>query len=292
MSTSLSTRTGILSDVGLVLVRAGAMGAASLLVYDYFCTLDQEIELIWSSPFGLASMIFFANRYLPFIDSALSVNINFNATLSAEECLVQARATAWLMFIGIALSEIILMLRTYAIWGRQRSMLLFLIILTVVFIIPGIIFTELALNSLQFVVFEGCRLSTANDIIYLAFCLLTAYESILAALITIQAYKHLRQTRSPWVTKLYKDGIIFYFSLLVLSCANIISALITPELGPWLEGPQRVVHSALCNRVLFLIFQGNSATMPRVHPRDAETTTEGRGLPMATLTEITDMVDM
>lgn len=34
MSTSLSTRTGILSDVGLVLVRAGAMGAASLLVRD------------------------------------------------------------------------------------------------------------------------------------------------------------------------------------------------------------------------------------------------------------------
>ncbi|KAJ3868697.1 hypothetical protein EV359DRAFT_60480 [Lentinula novae-zelandiae] len=63
MSTSLSTRTGILSDVGLVLVHAGAMGAASLLV-----------ELIWSSPFGLASMIFFANRYLPFVESALSVN--------------------------------------------------------------------------------------------------------------------------------------------------------------------------------------------------------------------------
>ncbi|KAJ3919818.1 hypothetical protein F5877DRAFT_66273 [Lentinula edodes] len=165
MSTSLSTRTGILSDVGLVLVRAGAMGAASLL-----------IELIWSSPFGLASMIFFANRYLPFIDSALSVNR--------------------LMFI--------------------------------VFIIPGIIFTELALNSLQ----------------------------LLAALITIQAYKHLRQTRSPWVTKLYKD------------------VLYRKELGPWLEGPQRVVHSALCNRFLFLIFQGNSATMPGVHLRDAETTTE------------------
>ncbi|KAJ3930871.1 MAG: hypothetical protein NXY57DRAFT_1010136 [Lentinula lateritia] len=197
------------------------------------------------------------------------------------------------MFIGIALSEIILMLRTYAVWGRKRSMLLFLIVLTVaVFIIPTIVFTALAVNSLQFAVFQGCHLTAANDIIYLAFCLLTAYESILAALVTVQAYKHLRQTRSPWVTKLYKDGFIFYFSLLVLSCANIISALIAPELGPWLEGPQRVVHSVLCNRVLFLIFQGNSTTIPGVHPRDAETTTEGRRLPIATLTEIIDMVDM
>ncbi|KAJ3893933.1 hypothetical protein GG344DRAFT_63359 [Lentinula edodes] len=208
MSTSLSTRTGILSDVGLVLVRAGAMGAASLL-----------IELIWSSPFGLASMIFFANRYLPFIDSALSVNINFNATLSAEECLVQARATACRLYRNVK----------DCFKDSNPNFHDYIGLMFIVFIIPGIIFTELALNSLQFVVFEGCRLSTANDIIYLAFCLLTAYESILAALITIQAYKHLRQTRSPWVTKLYKDGIIFYFSLLVLSCANIISALITPE---------------------------------------------------------------
>ncbi|KAH7869580.1 uncharacterized protein C8R40DRAFT_1216195 [Lentinula edodes] len=148
--------------------------------------------------------------------------------LMSQECLVQARAAACrlyrnvkhcfkdsnsnfhnyigLMFIGIALSErksnsaftqlncsefvltiVIVMLRTYAVWGRKRSMLLFLIVLTVVvFIVPTIVFTELAVNSLQ----------------------------LLAALITIQAYKHLRQTRSPWVTKLYKDGIIFYFSLL------------------------------------------------------------------------------
>ncbi|KAJ3881347.1 hypothetical protein F5051DRAFT_425871 [Lentinula edodes] len=216
MSTSLSTRTGILSDVGLVLVRAGAMGAASLL-----------IELIWSSPFGLASMIFFANRYLPFIDSALSVNINFNATLSAEECLVQARATACRLYRNVK----------DCFKDSNPNFHDYIGLMFIVFIIPGIIFTELALNSLQ----------------------------LLAALITIQAYKHLRQTRSPWVTKLYKDGIIFYFSLLVLYLK---------ELGPWLEGPQRVVHSALCNRFLFLIFQGNSATMPGVHLRDAETTTE------------------
>ncbi|KAJ3897408.1 hypothetical protein F5879DRAFT_983058 [Lentinula edodes] len=144
------------------------------------------------------------------------------------------------------LTIVIVMLRTYAVWGRKRSMLLFLIVLTVVFIVPTIVFTELAVNSLQ-----CCHLTAANDIIYLAYCLLTAYESILAALITIQAYKHLRQTRSPWVTKLYKDGIIFYFSLLgssgfwgVLSCANIISALIAPDRGSKDLNASYILHFA------------------------------------------------
>ncbi|KAJ4475735.1 hypothetical protein J3R30DRAFT_3502298 [Lentinula aciculospora] len=226
--------------------------------------------------------MFFANRYLPFFDRVISVNYNFNANISAEQCLIQAQAVSWLMFIGIALSELILMLRTYAVWERKRPMLILLVILTVILIVPAIVFTELEVSSLQFTSLRGCRMTTASNVIFLAFCLLTAYESVLAILIAIQAYKHLRQTRSPWVTKLYKDGILFYFYLLALSCANILSSLLAPALGPWLEAPQRVVHSVLCTRVLFLIFQGNSSTSG-LHSRDVET---------ASLTEILESEDM
>ncbi|KAH7869582.1 uncharacterized protein C8R40DRAFT_726222 [Lentinula edodes] len=194
MSKLLSTSTVPLSDLGRVLVRAGALGSITLLVYDYFCTLYQEIELVWRSPFSLASMMFFH-----FCRSTL------------HSCLFQAQAISWLMFIGIVISELILTLRTYA-----------------VFLVPAIVFTELAVSSLRFISHGGCRMTSASNIIFLAFCLLTIYESILAILIAIQACKHLRQTRSPWVTKLYKDGIMFYVYLLVLSCANIVSCLLAP----------------------------------------------------------------
>ncbi|KAJ3907206.1 hypothetical protein F5879DRAFT_570299 [Lentinula edodes] len=269
MSKLLSTSTVPLSDLGRVLVRAGALGSITLLVYDYFCTLYQEIELVWRSPFSLASMMFFVNRYLPFFDRIVSVNFNFNASISAEQCLFQAQAISWLMFIGIVISELILTLRTYA-----------------VFLVPAIVFTELAVSSLRFISHGGCRMTSASNIIFLAFCLLTIYESILAILIAIQACKHLRQTRSPWVTKLYKDGIMFYVYLLVLSCANIVSCLLAPALGPWLQAPQRVVHSVLCTRVLFLIFQRN---FPSTR---ATMVSEEQELPVVTLTEILELEDM
>ncbi|KAJ4463351.1 hypothetical protein C8J55DRAFT_610418 [Lentinula edodes] len=286
MSKLLSTSTVPLSELGRVLVRAGALGSITLLVYDYFCTLYQEIELVWRSPFSLASMMFFVNRYLPFFDRIVSVNFNFNASISAEQCLFQAQAISWLMFIGIVISELILTLRTYAVWERKRSILITLIILTVVFLVPAIVFTELAVSSLRFISHGGCRMTSASNIIFLAFCLLTMYETILAILIAIQACKHLRQTRSRWVTKLYKDGIMFYVYLLVLSCANIVSCLLAPALGPWLQAPQRVVHSVLCTRVLFLIFQRN---FPSTR---ATMVSEEQELPVVTLTEILELEDM
>ncbi|KAJ3733950.1 hypothetical protein DFJ43DRAFT_173060 [Lentinula guzmanii] len=307
MPTSISTSTGYLSDFGVVLVRTGAAVSATLLVYDYICTLDQEIELLWSSPFGLASMIFIVNRYLPFFDTFLSINMNFNSNISAEQCAIQTRAVSCrrhkmsfylkklefsyhfvgLMFVGISHSELILMLRTYALWGRKRSILVLLILLTMGFLIPAIVLTKMEVVSEHFVALHGCRITATRNIIFIAFCLLTAYETLLAVLTAVPACQHLPQTRSPWVTKLYKDGIVFYFYLLVLSCTNIVSYRIAPAFGPWLEAPQRVILSVFCSRVLFLIFQGSCSTHG-ARPRDIETASE---LPVVTLTEILEMED-
>ncbi|KAJ3981234.1 hypothetical protein F5890DRAFT_570546 [Lentinula detonsa] len=288
MPTSISTSTGYLSDFGVVLVRTGAAVSATLLVYDYICTLDQEIELLSSSPFGLASIMFLVNRYLPFFDTFLSINMNFNSNISAEHCAIQTRAVSWLMLVGISHSELILMLRTYALWGRKRSILVLLILLTMGFLIPAIVLTKLEVVSEHFVALHGCRITATRNIIFIAFCLLTAYETLLAVLTAIPACQHLPQTRSPWVTKLYKDGIVFYLYLLVLSCANIVSYRIAPAFGPWLEAPQRVILSVFCSRVLFLIFQGSCASTHGARPGDIETASE---LPVVTLTEILEMED-
>ncbi|KAJ3976602.1 hypothetical protein EV361DRAFT_268474 [Lentinula raphanica] len=280
----ISTSAGYLSDIGIQLLRSGTVTGATVLVYDYFCTLEQEVELIWSNPFGLASIMFLVNRYAPFVDTFLSVNMSFNPAITAEQCAIQTRAVSWLMTIGIVHSELILMLRTYALWGRRRSILILLTFLAVGFLIPAIILTKLEVSSEHFIAFHGCHISTAKNIIFLAFCLLTVYETLLSILTAVQACKHLRQTRSPWVTKLYKDGLVYYFYLLVLSCTNIVFYRLAPAFGPWLATLQRIMYSVFCNRVLFLIIQGNSGSAYGVgRRRDIET---GSELPVVTLTEI------
>ncbi|KAJ3758747.1 hypothetical protein EV360DRAFT_70055 [Lentinula raphanica] len=116
----ISTSAGYLSDIGIQLLRSGTVTGATVLV-----------ELIWSNPFGLASIMFLVNRYAPFVDTFLSVNMSFNPAITAEQCAIQTRAVSWLMTIGIVHSELILMLRTYALWGRRRSILILLTFLAV-----------------------------------------------------------------------------------------------------------------------------------------------------------------
>ncbi|KAJ3893932.1 hypothetical protein GG344DRAFT_63358 [Lentinula edodes] len=270
MSKLLSTSTVPLSELGRVLVRAGALGSITLL-----------IELVWRSPFSLASMMFFVNRYLPFFDRIVSVNsflpkysalTYVQSILSSNPGLDSSSAYFKLkQSLGIVISELILTLRTYAVWERKRSILITLIILTVVFLVPAIVFTELASTVISH---GGCRMTSASNIIFLAFCLLTIYESILAILIAIQACKHLRQTRSPWVTKLYKDGerhIYIRDHVLCLSSRTIMREyrLMSVSAGIRAVAPSRN-------------FPSTRATM----------VSEEQELPVVTLTEILELEDM
>jgi hypothetical protein len=96
---SLFQREMTAALAGMTLVRIGLLASGTVLVYDYFLTLDQEIALIWSNPLSPPSFMFFLNRYLPFLDTFINISANFSTSLSPQQCLVQAHAVIWLMFI-------------------------------------------------------------------------------------------------------------------------------------------------------------------------------------------------
>ncbi|KAJ6590409.1 hypothetical protein DFH09DRAFT_1139316 [Mycena vulgaris] len=80
----------------------------TILVYDWMCTLDQEVSY---------------------------------------KCLPRYKLVSWLTVFGVHLSEVILMLRTYAIWERRRGVLVFLILLFLGTAIPAAVFWQIELYS-------------------------------------------------------------------------------------------------------------------------------------------------
>ncbi|EKM82036.1 hypothetical protein AGABI1DRAFT_126386 [Agaricus bisporus var. burnettii JB137-S8] len=53
------------------------VACATLLVYDHLCTFDQEVALVWSSnPLQRGSIFFIVNRYLPYVDTLMSLNLH------------------------------------------------------------------------------------------------------------------------------------------------------------------------------------------------------------------------
>ncbi|EPQ53184.1 hypothetical protein GLOTRDRAFT_131464 [Gloeophyllum trabeum ATCC 11539] len=267
----------------------------TILVYDYLCTLDDEVEYVWKSRQTLGTVLFFLNRYTPFIDTFVSLNL-LTARHSREECERNFKVVLWLITLGTLISESILCLRTYALWERRRSIGMTLAIVYGLIFSAGVGVVSLEADSL---VYEdppepgvaGCFLRHASAIVFIDYVLVLVAETIMAILTVIKAVQHLRHTRSPMVVTLYRDGILFYFMLLGKSpsrsfppasltprSAITIVNVIIPVAGPpaltnWLATPQRVMHSILCTRVLLFILKSPShqRTPPPSQPTTAST---------------------
>jgi len=234
------------------LVQCTLVACGTLLVYDLLCTLDQEVAYVWNSPWTLGTALFFLNRYLPFIDTFLSLKLKLSMS-SPETCQRQFTVVTWLIASGIIISEFILVLRTALAF------------------IPAIIVTDIELKSLKYVPsdFPGCRLSAASSIIIISYILLALSETTVAVLTGIAAYRYLRHSQSRWVTQLYREGLLFYVYLLSISIANVLVPIFAPRIfANWLATPQRVMHSVLCNRVLLVILKqrSSSALTNRLRP--------------------------
>ncbi|ESK85359.1 hypothetical protein Moror_5961 [Moniliophthora roreri MCA 2997] len=228
-----------------------------LLLYDYLLTFDLEANYVWTHPLTFRSAIFFLNRYTPFVDTFLSLS-SLSAFLTAEECELRQKFVSIFMFIGIGISEGILMLRVYALWGCRRWVLVLFLCMGIGEIIyVALIVWKYIVSMRLHVTPEGCAsYGPVNGLLYMgSFILLAFSETVLAILSVIKGYRDLRNTRERWVVELYKDGLLYYLYLLVISVFNIFSPWIQPAWGPFLLVPQRVLHSIFCNRVLFFLFK-------------------------------------
>ncbi|KAG1793730.1 hypothetical protein EV424DRAFT_717587 [Suillus variegatus] len=56
----------------------------TLLVYDLLTTFGEEVEYFWSGPWSLSRVLFFLNRYLPFV-AMIPTNVAlFGARIPAQ----------------------------------------------------------------------------------------------------------------------------------------------------------------------------------------------------------------
>jgi hypothetical protein len=266
---------------------ASTLFSQTLLVYDYFCTLDREIELIWSKPLSFpGSLLFLINRYLPVGDIIimnLLYEINYR-TYSSEQCRAHIRLTGWLMFTGMLVSEVILTIRTAALWNIQKVTVFLLVgCMFALFTVPAILFMHIEMNSLEFTPpgsFEPCSIVGSKNTVFIVFGILALYEFVIALFTAIKAYQHVRSTRSRWVIQLYGEGLSFYVYMLALSIINAVVSqrMSILEIGLTLQIFQRVFHSILCNRVLFVIFRGPTSTGERTENPTFTSLDDGRQL--------------
>ncbi|KDR72804.1 hypothetical protein GALMADRAFT_158479 [Galerina marginata CBS 339.88] len=252
--------------------RAGLLiwlASYSLVIYDYICTIEQEVKYIWSCPWTMGLAFFYLNRYLPFLEVILFSQLAFNSSVTLRECRVIIPLHIWLTTIGLTISQTIMILRTYAIWGRRR--LIFWILAPMAAASFSFVLALTGWKTFHpvgtFVVPTGsqqvqCQLSAAAYNKQSSIGLLVAYllaliaEAVITILTAIKAREHVQKASPTWVIRLYRDGFLYCACLLTISAINAILPLVAPSSLKIIFFPlQRTLHSIFCNRVIFLILQ-------------------------------------
>jgi len=237
------------------------VASSAMFIWDYVLTFRMEVDLVWKSKWNFMKGLYLLQRYMPFIDTVcLVLYRQTGENLTKTGCRNVTLVCAGLMFIGLALSEMILTLRTWAVWNRDQRLTIILPILYVLFWGSGFIIRGISLSRTKFgdplyLGIKGCFLRDINRGMAFLWVQLIVWNALLLTLMLIPAVEAYRDGGSPILTKsVHRDGVIYYLYLFLFSTINIVIIETLPhEYHHLLASVTRVLHSMLTSRVLLHI---------------------------------------
>ncbi|KAJ3834244.1 hypothetical protein F5878DRAFT_630999 [Lentinula raphanica] len=252
------------------LISSFLVSSAVVFLYDWIDMLPEEIEFVWTSnllrPFNVLYMI---QRYMPFIDTiGILFVVSFEQPLDAGVCQVLYNISGWMYVIGIALTEVILTMRTWALWGKGSKLSITLPIFFTCCFVPIFYVFNLFLQTQTFEPSPfpndlGCIFLGGKPTLFVCWIILLAYEAVILALMLMCYYQSGR-----WFAlsrTVYKEGFTFYIITFLWSIINITVILLLPhDLENLLSSYQRIMHNVLTSRaVLHMRKQSTKSTLAK-----------------------------
>ncbi|PAV19462.1 hypothetical protein PNOK_0439600 [Pyrrhoderma noxium] len=210
---------------------------ASLVVflYDYCLTFGTEYKLIWPTNISVTKLLFIVVRYVPFADLTIVLWHQWKPRMSINECDLAYRSTAFLFITGIITAEVVLAMRTWAVWAQDKFVGYFLIVWVLLTTIPNFTLLGLLAKGLSFIPLDvpwtGCFISSGNPLLLsLCWVLLMIMEAGTLTLMFIKGYQNFRmQGRTPLFNAVYRDGSLFYVYLFAFSVINVSVIFTVPN---------------------------------------------------------------
>ncbi|TCD68132.1 hypothetical protein EIP91_011497 [Steccherinum ochraceum] len=198
----------------------------TILYYDFLLTLPMEVTYVWRkrNPFS-SSWVFLLNRYFSVLVNIATTAGNFVTFKSLKSCQCEDYILFHQLSIVVAqfIASCVLATRTYALWNKERRVLVFLVVLGVVVCgLDGWALTgQMSHASGEF----GCHVSlsktTAIHIAVAWWCLFVVDSTILA-LTLYRSYKEAFRNNVGLVHLIVRDGAIYYA---VMACANFANVV-------------------------------------------------------------------
>jgi len=205
---------------------------------------------------------------MPAIDTVSILRYQLSPSLSESECRLTFTVAGWSIIVGVMIAEVILVFRTWALWGCSKILGICLTVLCIGIVVSACYFESIFLKSIVFAQLPNlptnCAVISGNPIVALNFIFVIVVETIVLALTLIKGVQHYRLAEnSGFLYVLYRDGVLFYFYLLGFSLLNLIFVVATPHGSPnMLALVQRILHSCLSARVLINLREAHSPHFP------------------------------
>ncbi|KIK64918.1 hypothetical protein GYMLUDRAFT_379369 [Collybiopsis luxurians FD-317 M1] len=241
--------------MGLGITYAGS----TLFLYDYVLTFGDEVRYVWRPKrIAIGSVAFFLARYCAMAATIIVLLPN------SDNISGTSNSANVLRLVSIIASEVIIAVRTWAIWGRSFKILLALVAFSLAAVIPAAYIVSesvitsrvVALVSEQFI--DVCSLSVESfEHAFVApYVLAILYESVTLTFSLVRILnwrKNIpKNIRTPLIDNLWRDGVLYFSFMLVLGFINIGIVLQQgiPEIRTASAELQAVIHSVLSTRIV------------------------------------------
>jgi len=239
----------------------GYLAVASLcvLIYDHIVCFPQEVELMWSSRWGLAKIVYLWNRYFSLIAISVNTSVIVREIESETACIGWLKVQGITSTLVIATVDFVLMLRVWIIYGRP-----WLLIWLFAFLGLMEVSTMIVVDFVAYAQMTGQNTYTWGCYAYNVPRFLTTYAAapllVTFIMFAMTVYKcgTTLQRYEAGVMQMWKlflrDGVLWFLAVFAAAGAALLIWTMQREtLKQLLVVPALVVYSTVASRTLLNI---------------------------------------
>ncbi|KAJ7773862.1 hypothetical protein B0H16DRAFT_1684836 [Mycena metata] len=206
--------------------------SVSVILWDYFITLDDEWEFFWKrGPWTAVTFLFLWGRYVGILLTGFGALTVVMSKSSDPVRYSWLRIQTWFAISISWSTQAILQLRIYALYeASPRIGALLLVAFTSEVLVAIVVFsiasvkTKTVAGSVPGTNLVRCNVTATPDWLWVHWLALTAFEFLLCGLAAYKGYQRLRSIRGRNLFEiLVRDSVMYYMLVQIIYASNLIS---------------------------------------------------------------------
>lgn len=220
-----------------------------LLYWDIFLTFDLEYERVWKTRASLGKYLFIVNRYVPPILFIFDAVYQLHPSPSLQFCRNSLLPSSLLGIVTYGSIAAVLVLRTHALYQKQWLLWIMVALTIITCGTMAGIFSYIFKEFITFVPpgtlpgIPGCASECGDPkcrflltVFWIPFFVLETLTVSLTAWKSWTSYRQVGKNRSPFVTIVYRDGLMWYAVIMAMSIVNLVI---------WVAAPATLIQIAV-----------------------------------------------